>query len=149
MQIRSGQSLQPSLRRSLIGLDVCLLTETHYVSNRVTSLRRCVPSNYSPHDVPRPFEGEGRNFGGVAAIVNPDLKYRDIKPSCKPTTFESMAFTVGDRYSSVAVLLIYRPGSQLVTDLFYKELANHLETLALYKCQIILAGDLNIRLERD
>src|SRR6218665_894315 len=60
-----------------------------------------------------------------------------------------MAFTVGDRTSAVAVLLIYRPGSQLVTDLFYKELANHLETLALYKCQIILAGDLNIRLERD
>src|SRR6218665_1515618 len=130
-------------------LDICLLTETHHVSNRDTSLRRCVPSNNSLHDVPRPFEGEGRNFGGVAAIVNSDLKYHVIKSSCKPTTFESMAFTVGDRTSAVAVLLIYRPGLQQVTDLFYKELANHLETLALYKCQIILAGDLNIRLERD
>src|SRR6218665_2730519 len=90
--------------------------------------------------VPRPFEGEGRNFGGVAAIVNSDLKYHDIKSSCKPTTFESMAFTVGGRTSAVAVLLIYRPGSQLVTDLFYKELANHLETLALYKCKSFWQG---------
>ena len=85
----------------------------------------------------------------MSAIVNSDLKYRDIKSSCKPTSFESMAFTVGDRSSTIAVLLIYQSRSQQVTDLFYKELVNHLETQALYKCQIILAGDLNIHLERD
>jgi len=44
----------------------------------------------------------------------------------------------------VAVLLIYRPGSVVVTDAFFTELSAYLEVFALYKCQILVAGDFNI-----
>ena len=76
-------------------LDICLLTETHHSSTRDTSLRRCVPDNYSLHDAPRQSEGaNGRSYGGVAAIIGSNLKYHQIKSSSQATTFESLAFTV-------------------------------------------------------
>jgi len=50
--------------------------------------------------------------------------------------------------STVAVLLIYRPGSAAVTDAFFTELSAYLEMFVLYKCQILAAGDFNIRVER-
>ena len=129
-------------------LDVCLLTETHHSSTRDTSLLRCVPANCVLHDVPRPSKGANdRNYGGVAAIINSRLKYHEIKSSARAETFESLAFTVSGQ-STVAVLLIYRPGSQQVSNLFFDELTRYLETLALYKCQIVVAGDLNIHIER-
>ena len=48
----------------------------------------------------------------------------------------------------MAVLLIYRPGSTAVTDALFTELSTYLEVFALYKCQILVAGDFNIHAER-
>ena len=55
--------------------------------------------------------------------------------------------TVGSLDSTVAVLLIYIPGSLAVTDAFFTELSSYLEVFALYKCQIFVAGDFNIHVE--
>jgi len=57
------------------------------------------------------------------------------------STFETTTFTVGSIDSTVAALLIYRPGSAVVTDAFFTELTT-------YKCQILVAGDSNIHTER-
>ena len=46
------------------------------------------------------------------------------------------------------VLLIYRPGSLLISDAFFIELSEYLEVVALYKCQIVIVGDLIIHFER-
>jgi len=48
---------------------------------------------------------------------------------------------------TIVILLIYRPGSCNVTSDFFNELVKYLESLALYKCQIIVAGDFNIHIE--
>jgi len=48
----------------------------------------------------------------------------------------------------VAVLLSYRPGSAVVTDVFFTELTTYLEVFALYKCQILVAADVNVDVER-
>ena len=61
--------------------------------------------------------------------------------------FESVCFTLTGAGSTVAVFLIYRSGSAAVTDCFFKELSIYLEVLALYKCQIVVAGDLNVHVE--
>jgi len=42
-------------------------------------------------------------------------------------------------------VIIYRPGSQSVNELFYEELTNLLETVVTYRCQILVCGDFNIR----
>ena len=48
----------------------------------------------------------------------------------------------------MAILLIYRPGSEAATDAFFTELAAYVEVFALYKCHILVAGDFNIHVER-
>ena len=85
-------------------------------------------------EIPRPSTTEMRtNHGGVAAIVTDLCKV--IKPSIQPTTFESPCFTVASAGSSTAVvLLIYRPGSAAITDVFFTELTKYMEVVALYKC---------------
>src|SRR5208282_4055443 len=62
----------------------------------------------------------------------------------QPTKFESVCFSVSCSPATVVVLLIYRPGSESVTEIFFTELTKYLEAIALYKCQIVIAGDLNI-----
>ena len=41
-------------------------------------------------------------------------------------------------------IVIYRPGSQVVSELFFEELTSLLETVATYRCRIIVRGDFNI-----
>jgi len=76
------------------------------------------------------------------------VHYRRLPTPFNPTTFESVAFAVGSLDSTVAVLLLYRPGSAAVTEAFFSELSSYLEVFALYKCQIVVAGDFNIHAER-
>ena len=45
------------------------------------------------------------------------------------------------------MLLLYRPESAVVTDVFFEELSTWLEAIALYKYQIVIAGDFNINME--
>ena len=129
--------------------DVFLLTETWHTSHEDAALRRCVPAGYVCLDVARPTTApDKQNHGGVAAVISDALDYRQLPAPFSPTTFESVAFTVGSLDSTVAVLLIYRPGSTAVTDAFFTELSTYVEVFALYKCQILVAGDFNIHAER-
>ena len=81
------------------------------------------------------------------AIVSDKLKIRSIKPPLQPTTFESISFTFGKGSSTIAVLLIHRPGSSAPTKLFFDELTSYLEMFVLYKCHIVVAGDMNIHVD--
>ena len=128
-------------------LDVLLLTETWHTSHDDVALCRCVPYGFTHVDVPRPSDGSRQNHGGVAAVVTDRVACRVIAPPRLFTRFESVCFSVTDAGQTVVNLLLYRPGSVAVTDTFFTELTLYLEVLALYKCQIIIAGDFNIHTE--
>ena len=131
-------------------IQVCLLTETWHTAATDTAMRRCIPSGYALYDVPRPSDGSSQNHGGLAAIVSSVYKYRAITPPYAPATFESMAFTLtGSPSSSTAVLLIYRPGSAMLTNSFFVELTAYLEAMSMFKCPLIIAGDFNIHIEDE
>ena len=49
----------------------------------------------------------------------------------EPYSQQQLCFTVTGSGSTTAVLLIYRPGSKPVTDVFFEELTSYLEVLAL------------------
>ena len=51
--------------------------------------------------------------------------------------------------STAVVLLVNRPGSAAIADVSFTELTTYLEVVALYKCQIVIAGDFNIHVEKD
>ena len=47
--------------------------------------------------------------------------------------------------NTVIILLVYHTGP--ITDTLFEELQTYLEVVALYKCQIIVAGDFKIHVE--
>ena len=129
--------------------DVFLLTETWRTTNKDTALRHCVPPGYVCLDVPRPSKDIARtNHGGLAAIITDKLSYKIINPPVQPTTFESVCISLTGSTATVIVLLLYRPGSADVTNKFFTELTAYLEVVALYKCQVVIAGDFNIHVKR-
>jgi len=46
-------------------------------------------------------------------------------------------------------VVIYRPGSEAVTTVFFDELSEILDRVAGYSDPIYIVGDLNVRLDRD
>ena len=56
-------------------------------------------------------------------------------------------FTVTTFATTVVVLLLYRPGGVAVRDTFFIELILYLEVQAMYKFQLLIAGDFNIHVE--
>ena len=128
--------------------DVFLITETWHTSAEDTALRRCVPPGYMCLEAARPSRNIAvTNHGGVAAIITKRLKSKVIRSVSKVTSFESLCFSVTNCSNTVIILLVYRTGP--VTDMFFSELQSYLETIALYKCQIIISGDFNIHVERQ
>ena len=49
---------------------------------------------------------------------------------------------------SIILATVYRPGSEPSADAFFKEFF-YLEFLSIFKSQVTLTGDINIRLDRD
>jgi len=127
--------------------DVFLVTETWHTSMDDVALRRCVPDGFTCVEQSRPTtDTTSVNYGGVTAIVSDRLRCKRLTTVTTVTSFEYVCFTVTGRAATVVTLLVYRTGP--VTDTFYKELSSLLEVLAVYKCQIIIAGDFNIHVEK-
>ena len=102
----------------------------------------------SPRSAARPSRNIAvTNHCGVAAIITKRLKSKVIRSVSKVTSFEILCFSVTNCSNTVIILLVYRTGP--VTDMFFSELQSYLETIALYKCHIIISGDFNIHVERQ
>jgi len=126
--------------------DVFLLTETWHTASTDVALTRCAPPGFSIIDEPRPSKTtSATNHGGITAVINDHLTYRPLTPPFKPRSFESTCFSVSSLSATIVILL--RPGSNAVTSEFFVELTKYLESLALYKCQIVITGDFNIHVE--
>ena len=54
----------------------------------------------------------------------------------------------GDTSGDVVVASINRPGSAVVTPIFFAELMTFLEALATCRCPVVLLGDFNVHLEK-
>jgi hypothetical protein len=48
---------------------------------------------------------------------------------------------------TILVIVVYRPGSAAVSDLFFDEFSDLLERTSKYASSLIIAGDLNIHLD--
>lgn len=91
------------------------------------------------------------NHGGVALVSKPGLHTAKIASKMSPTTLEHFCCRIGAGFSQFLLqfllVMIYRPGSESITDLFFTEFGLLLELLATLNCPIVLTGDLNIHLE--
>jgi hypothetical protein len=133
-------------------LDVLALVETWHHASEDLSLRRCAPPGYSIVDVAReetrPSDSETRG-GGVAIIYNNRYTGKKITFDVKPTTFEVLGCSLRSASTAVVHIVIYRPGSAAVSELFFDEFTRLLEIVATFRTQIIITGDFNVNDSTD
>ena len=133
-------------------IDVLLLCETWHDADSV-SIRRLRAEGLSVVERARPRSRQAEaslavNHGGVAVVATAGVRLTSINTGVKPSTFECVAARVTAGTSSYIVLLVYRPGSVAITASFFAELSDVLDRLSTYVDPLVLAGVLNIRLER-
>ena len=120
-------------------LDVFALTKTWHRASDDLSLKRCAPPGYSTVDSAR-SHSETRD-GGVALIHSNRFVARRLKFDVKPSTFEVLGCSLRSTSSDV---VIYRPGSEAVSEWFLDELTELLEVVAMFRSQAIVIGDFNV-----
>jgi len=86
----------------------------------------------------------GVNHGGVTIVAAAGVRLASINVGFQPATFEYTAAHV----TSCVAAVVYRPGSSAVTAEFFTELAELLDRLSVSSHALVLASDVNIRLER-
>jgi len=121
-------------------LDVMILTETWHGSTNDISLRQAAPMGYVHCDQIRLTNP---SHGGIVVLYRAQFVCRrlDIPQSA---TFECICLQLRRQCETTILLSIYRPGSMAVTNLFFEELAAVLEVLVVYRCPVVIGGDLNI-----
>lgn len=92
------------------------------------------------------------NHGGVAAVTVPGVWLGAINLDFSPTSFEfvcvsASVFRLVRRRSSI-VGLIYKPGSTLITSVFFDEMSDLLDQLSTFVEPIFVGGDVNICVDR-
>ena len=113
------------------------------------SLRRAAPPGYATSK--RVWStGQQQHYGGVAIIHRSEYKQAKMTSLPKVNSFEYVCTRLHTVQVGVLVIAsIYRPGSVAVTSDFFKELTTFLESLASYRCPIVLLGDFNIHTKRQ
>ena len=81
-------------------------------------------------------------------MAAPGVTLEPLPTGPPPSTFEVVACHAAIGRCRVAVVVVYRPGSQPVTAGFFDELVELLERLAVLSSPTYVAGDFNIRLDR-
>jgi len=124
-------------------LDVLALTETWHQTSDDVPLKRCAPTGYTIVDAPRCSTTASRG-GGVALLFDSRFTAKRFTFAVQPTTFELLGCSLRSASTSAICVVIYRPTSQSVNELFFEELTQLLEIVAAYRCEIIITGDFNL-----
>ena len=126
------------------GLDLLILTETWHRSHDEISVRWAMPPYYNFIDFVRPHDP---HHGGIIIYFRNNFCGKKIELPIM-TTFESLALKLTIDNSNVVLLSIYRPGSAPISPLFYDELINLFDIITMMSCNIVIAGDFNVHMER-
>ena len=127
-------------------LHVLAITESWQDGDDDLSIKRITPDGYRCMGQPR-SAGTGQRGGGLLIVYRDNLTAKRVPIGTAPTTFEVLGANSTVGRSNVIFLVIYRPGSKSVCELFFTELIEVLESLAVYNCQVIITGDINIHLD--
>jgi hypothetical protein len=88
------------------------------------------------------------NHGGVVVAVSGSAHLQLMNTGGRRTTFEHVSCRITSRKSSCVVLLVYRPGLISICSIFFDELSDVLLRLTVIDVPVIVAGNINIHLER-
>lgn len=131
-------------------LDVFVVTETWHAGDDDVTIRRITPPGYCCIEAARPLRPRSPSSivgGGVAIIYKDSLQAKKLSFGISPTTFELAGAVLSTPCAKLVIVAVYRPGSWLVSDLFYTELTSLLEALAVYSSDVVLTGDFNVHVD--
>ena len=89
------------------------------------------------------------NHGGVAVVAATGIRASAVDLGVQPMAFECAAARITSYTSHCLAVVVYRPGLADVTASFFTELADVLDRVSTFADPLVLAGDLNLRLERQ
>ena len=133
-----------------LSLDLLFLVETWHDENSVC-IGRLRQTGLQVNDQPRPRSvpaSLSTNHGGVAIISSTRVHQSRLNiHDFHIQSFEMVCSRIMCGTKSLLAILIYRTGP--ISSIFFDELSQILEVYAVCEQHIILAGDLNIRIERS
>ena len=126
MEILRSRHLKHTAQFTVLGL-----TETWHDTDS-SAFCRFRDAGFSVVDRARPRVRDDMsvNHGGVAIITAPGTSVSPLPVGDPSSTFEAVAGLVTTGRHRAAVAVVYRPGSQPVTEQFFDDLAALLERLA-------------------
>ena len=129
---------------------IAAVTETWHNASDDPNLIACTPIDYCCIDRARPRQVDqiGSNHGGVCMFHHRAFRVRPL-PLPNYDRFEYISNYIQGRGINLIVIVIYRPGSEYITDAFIDELADLLERLAVFPSPLLILGDVNVHLDES
>lgn len=137
-------------------IDVLGLTESWHEDTNDVPLRRLrAAGDFQVLECARPTSSTSdvnslnyTNHGGIVIVAPTRVKVTKLLPKFQPSTYELLCARITSRGSSCIVAVIYRPGSEAKTELFFTEFTQLLEYMSSFASPFIITGDLNVRFDR-
>ena len=127
-------------------LDLCWITETWLSPEDSVIMGELTPSGYHLQT----FHRQNRPGGGIPLVHKANLKVQTVQ-SGEQSSFEYIEATVTSESNSIRLLLVYRipysANHPVSSSVFFKEFAAYLETTLLIPDRLLIAGDLNFRID--
>src|SRR6218665_1472209 len=136
-------------------LHVLALTETWHEDSDCTTIKHLRGLGLNVLEIARPIADKRRqakakfvNHGGIAIVATQGVALSKIDLRQKTTTFEYLCCRTTTGGSSHILVVLYRPGSQSVTPVFFDKFSSFLASLASMSVPVTITGDVKIRMER-
>ena len=134
---------------------VVSLCETWHMDHDDIALKKITPDGYKCIEAARPRlsaadgrkKGNACSHGGVALIYRDNFCAKKISFDIKPSTFEVIAAQLSSVKANTVFIVVYRPGSTAINDLFFEELTTILEATTVYNSNLVITGDFNIHVD--
>ena len=149
---RSVRNKSPLIHDILATCDVLSIQETWHEDSEDVAIKDIVPDDCDMVERSRACSAkcdDRPQRGGGVAIVFKRLFTHKILPHHKSDTFESVAVSLRCSAIDLIVVSMYRPSTKPIDDQFFTEFAALIESFALYKCPVVVNGDLNIHVENE
>jgi len=132
-------------------LRLAAVVETWHDSRDCPNLIACAPPGYCFIECARPRHDADLtsvrvNHGGVCLFHHSSLKAKCVDFGIFKS-FEYISAYVSGSTLTLLVIVIYRPGSVTVSELFFDEFSELLDRTATYASSLVIAGDINIHLD--
>jgi Endonuclease-reverse transcriptase len=132
---------------------IATISETWHSASDDPNLIACIPVDYCCIDRARPRSANrindvSSNHGGVCLFHHRSVHVRSIQ---LPTydSFEHLGVYAQSCGLNLLVIVIYRPGSENITNTFFDDFADLLERVAKHASPLLIVGDVNVHLDDE